>query len=64
MNPNLGHRFTRLYALAVLVFGSAVPAHAGLINGGFETTPAVSTYIITDQANVPGWRTTASDGQI
>jgi hypothetical protein len=64
MNPNLGHRFTRLSSLAVLALGSAFPAHAGLINGGFETTPAVSTYIITDQANVPGWRTTASDGQI
>jgi hypothetical protein len=42
----------------------ASPASAGLINGSFETSPPVTTYIQTDQSNIPGWLTTASDQKI
>lgn len=37
----------------------------GLTNGGFESLSVpLSTYIITNKTNVPGWNTTASDNQI
>lgn len=38
-----------------------------IINGSFEdgtVKPAVNGFIITSQDNVPGWKTTASDGKI
>ena len=35
-----------------------------LSNMGFETSPSVSTYIQTAEANVPPWHTTASDHKI
>ncbi|GEM45240.1 beta strand repeat-containing protein [Deinococcus cellulosilyticus] len=37
----------------------------GLDNGGFESLSVpLSTYIITEKTNVPGWNTTATDNQI
>lgn len=50
-----------------MILGSAGGALAGLVNGGFETTLVPvpnNSFIITNQANVPGWRTTSTDGNI
>lgn len=65
MKPNFNLRLTTFNLLAAIALGAALPVHAGLINGGFENTSVgVSTYVITGQANVPGWKTTAADGKI
>jgi len=33
-------------------------------NGSFENNPAPGTFGVTDQSNLPGWQTTAADGQV
>lgn len=57
---------TRLWTAALLTT-LAGTSHAALVNGGFEqllvAMPAAN-YIVTNQSNVPGWRTTATDGNI
>jgi hypothetical protein len=60
-------RRTILAAGISLGLAAGSGAQAGLINGGFETTLVPvppNGFIITNQANVPGWRTTSSDGDI
>jgi hypothetical protein len=57
----------QLAAAGALALTLATGAQAGLVNGSFETLlvpmPAAN-FIVTNQANVPGWRTSASDGNI
>ncbi|MCU1417071.1 MAG: hypothetical protein JWP32_1245 [Schumannella sp.] len=61
-----------LLSLAVLPVPAANAAQTpsscappvSLVNGSFETPAFFSGVIITDQSNVPGWSTTAGDGQI
>lgn len=63
---NTSFKTLRASLVAVgLLLGASVPAHAGLINGGFENPViAPTSYIITNQSNVPGWLTTSSDSNI
>jgi PEP-CTERM motif len=54
-------------AAATALLALAGTAQAGLVNGSFETLlvpmPAAN-YVITNQSNVPGWQTSATDGNI
>lgn len=53
-------------ALATTLGCASAATQASLVNGGFETTPALApaSYALYNQSAVPGWRTTASDGLI
>lgn len=60
-------------AAASLCLGLATAAQAAFVNGSFEDLllngaenpgPINNGFVITPQANVNGWRTTAPDGQI
>ena len=57
----------KITAAAVLALGLTAGAHAGLVNGGFETVipPLLpNSFIVTPAINVPGWSTSAGDGMI
>lgn len=58
---------SRALLAATLGAALATPAHAGLTNGSFEdllvAMPA-NRFIQTAAANVPGWKTSATDGTI
>jgi len=64
--------FGRCAAAAALLLGLAGGAQASFVNGSFEdllggsaeTSLAADRYVITAQANVNGWRTTAASGNI
>lgn len=55
------------FLLAATTLLLAGTAQAGLVNGSFEQLSVpmpAANYVITNQSNVPGWRTTATDGNI
>jgi PEP-CTERM motif len=69
-NPMQKRTLCHLFPVAALCAGLAPAAQAGLTNGSFESLSvampggANGNYVITDAANVPGWKTTAADNRI
>jgi PEP-CTERM motif len=74
VRKKMGYFNTKAIAAAVLALGLASTAQASFVNGSFEsplgggaelTSDWVNrNFVITPQANVPGWLTTSPTGQI